>query len=153
MYFNLGPEIIKEDCEFDYYFNKTNIKPTILDSGHQIILVNWPSYKKVMCSYNNKILISMSSHPYVLLNRSILCNCDLEAERNFLLESLAVCGNSEIDLVIYFTVNVAFVNFFDNLTKSLGVPILRNWTTQEQVLVISSKLFEINASLLNAPKC
>ena len=51
-----------------------------------------------MYSYNNNILISIPSHPYVLLNRSILCNCDVEAERNFLLESLAACGNSETDL-------------------------------------------------------
>ena len=105
-----------------------------------------------MCSYNNNILISLPSHPYVLLNRSILCNCEVETERNFLLESQAAYGNSETDLVMYFTVNVAFANFFDNLTRSLGVPILRNWTTHEQILAISLEQFEINASLLNAPK-
>ena len=38
IYFDLGPEIIKENCEFDLYFNKTNIKPTELKSRHQIIL-------------------------------------------------------------------------------------------------------------------
>ena len=38
IYFNLGPEIIKENCEFDYYFNKTNVKSTVLDDRHQIIL-------------------------------------------------------------------------------------------------------------------
>ena len=40
IYFDLGPEIIKENCEFNYYFNKTIIKPTVLDSRHQIILAN-----------------------------------------------------------------------------------------------------------------
>ena len=83
----------------------------------------------------------MLSHPYVLLNRSILCNCDIEAESNFLLESLAACDNSETDLVMYFTVNLAFVNYFDDMIESLGVPILRNWTTQEQILPISVKSF------------
>ena len=29
------------------------------------------------------------------MNRSILCNCDVEGESNFLLELLAVCENSE----------------------------------------------------------
>ena len=43
IYFNFGPEIIKENCEFDFHFNKTDVKPTVLDSGHQIILANWPS--------------------------------------------------------------------------------------------------------------
>ena len=105
-----------------------------------------------MCSYNNNILICIPSHPYVLLNRSILFNCGVEAERNFLLESLAACDSSETDLVMNFTVNLAFVNYFDNLTGSLGVPIFRNWTTQEQITVILLEPFEINACLLNAPK-
>ena len=132
IYFNLGPEIIRENCEFYFHFNKSDVKPTVLDGEHQIILANWPSYKKIMCSYNNNILVSIPSHPYVLMNRSILCNCDIEAECNFLLESLAACDNTKTrtDLVVYFTVNLAFVNYFDNVIKSLGVPILRNWTTQ-----------------------
>ena len=136
IYFNLGLEIIKENCEFDFYFNKTNIKPTVLDGGHQIILANWPSYKYLMCLHLNNIPIKIPSHPYVLLNRSVLCNCDVEAESNFLLESLAVCENSETDLVMYFTVNLAFVDYFDNLVESLDVPILKMWTTQEQILPI-----------------
>ena len=86
------------------------------------------------------------------MNRSILCNCDVEAERKFLLELLAACENSETDLVMYFTINLAFVNFFDNLTGSLGDPILRNWTTQEEILAISLQPIEIISSLLNAPK-
>ena len=97
IYFNLGSAIIREICEFDFFFNKTNIKPTVLDGGHQIILANWPSYKKIMCSYTNNILICIPSLPYVLLNRSILCNCNKEAESNFLLEMLAACNNSETD--------------------------------------------------------
>ena len=82
----------------------------------------------------------------------MLCNCDVEAETNFLLELLAACGDSETDLVMHFTVNIAIVNYFDNLTGTLHVPILRNWTTQEQILTISLEPFEINAGLLNAPK-
>ena len=43
------------------------------------------------------------------MNRSILCNCDVEAESNFLLESLAVCKGpkSKSDLEMYFTINLA----------------------------------------------
>ena len=53
---------------------------------------------------------------------------------------------------MYFTVNLAFVNYFDNVINSLGVPVLRNWTTQGQILPLSVESFEINVSLLNAPK-
>ena len=94
IYFNLGLEITKENCEFEFHYNKTDVKPTVLDSGYQIILANWPSYKKIMCSHNNNILISIPSHPYVLMNRSILCSSDVEAESNFLLKLLAACENS-----------------------------------------------------------
>ena len=78
----------------------------------------------------------------------------MEAERNFLLESLAACENSETktDLEMYFTVNLAFVNYFDKALDELGIPILRNWTTKEQVLPFSIETFEINPNLMNAPK-
>ena len=154
LYFYLGSEIIKENCEFDFHFNKTDVKPTVLDGGYQIILANWPSYKKIMCTYNNNISTSIPSHSYVLLNRINLCNCDIEAEGNFLLKLLAACDNSETktDLVMYFTVYLSFVNYFANILESLGVPVLRNWITQEQTFPISVELFEINASLLNTPK-
>ena len=88
------------------------------------------------------------------MNRSILCNCDVEAESNFLLESLAACENSETKtgLEMYFTLHLAFVNYFDKAIEELGIPILRNWDTQEQVLSFSVETFEINPNLLNAPK-
>ena len=73
-YLSLDPQITKENCEFKFYFNKTDVKPTVFDSRPQIILANWPSYKKIMHAHNNNIPINIPSHPYVLLNRSILCN-------------------------------------------------------------------------------
>ena len=91
VYFNLNHER-KQNCNFDYHFNKTDITPSILDGGQNIILANWPSYKRLMCTYNNNIPVNIPSHPYVLLDRNILCNCDIEAEANFLLESLLACG-------------------------------------------------------------
>ena len=105
VYFNLGSKIIKENCEFNFYFNNTDVKPAVLDGGYQIILTNWSSYKRIICAHNNNIPIDMPSHPYALLIRRILCNCDIEAESNFLLKSLATC--SENNLEMYFTVNLA----------------------------------------------
>ena len=98
------------------------MKPAMLDGGHQIILANWPSYREIMCVHNNNIPINIPSHLYVLMNRSILCNCDLEAESNFLLESLAACENPETkaELVMYFTVKLAFVNYFEGAIEDLN---------------------------------
>ena len=94
IYFNIEHEI-KQNCEFEFYFNKTDITPSVLDGGHQIILVTWPSYKRIICTHNNNIPVNIPSHPYVLLDRNILCNCNIEAKSNFLLESLAACGEHE----------------------------------------------------------
>ena len=139
IYFNLESEVIRANFEFQYYYNKTDIKPTMLDGGFQIILANWPYYRKIMCSHNNNISVNIPGHPYILMNRSILCNCDIEAESNFLLESLAACEgpDAKIDLEIHFTVNLAFMNYFDDILENLGKQILLNWTTQEQILPIS----------------
>ena len=107
-----------------------------------------------MCSHNNNIPISIPGHPYVLVNQSILCKCDIQAESNFLLESLAACEGPETktDLEIHFTINLAFVNYFNDMIEELGIPISQNWTTQEQILPLSLETFEINPNLQNAPK-
>ena len=154
IYFNLESDVIRANCEFQYYYNKTNIKPTVLDGGFQIILANWPNYRKIMCSHNNNIPVNIPGHPYVLMNRSILCNCDIEAESNFLLESLAACErpDAKTDLEMHFTVNLAFMNYFDDVLENLGKQISLNWITQEQILPTSLETFEISPNLINAPK-
>ena len=137
VYFNLEHEI-KQSYEFNYRFNKTNVTPSVLDGGNQIILANWPSYKRIIYTCNNNILVTIPIHPYVLLDRNILRNCDIEAENKFLLESLASCGEQEKpDLEMYFMVNLAFVNCLDHLNETINIPIERNWTLQVQVLSIS----------------
>ena len=107
-----------------------------------------------MCLCNNNIPINIPGHPYILMNHSILCNCDIEAESNFLLESLAACEGSKTktDLEMHFTINLAFVNYFDDMIEELGIPVSQIWTTKEQILPLSLETFEINPNLLNAPK-
>ena len=61
IYFNLKPEVIKENCEFDVYFNKPNVQPSVLDGGYQIILAR---YKRIICTHNNNIPKDVPSHPY-----------------------------------------------------------------------------------------
>ena len=105
-----------------------------------------------MCNVNNGIPVKIPSYPYVLVNRSVLCNCGIEAENNFLLESLAAHHNAESKLVKYFMVNRAFVKYLYNLPESVKFPILLNRTAQEQTLPISLQSFELNSDLLKAPK-
>ena len=70
------------------------------------------------------------------------------------MESLAACEGpvTKTDLEIHFTVNLAFVNYFDDMVNELGKQISLNWTTQEKILSISLETFEISPNLINAPK-
>ena len=109
IYFDLDKNIIKQNCDFKFYYNKTDITPAVLDGGNEIILANWPNDKHIICTINNDLPIEILSHPYTFVNRSVLCNCGIEAENNFLLESLATCHDTSTNLVTYFMANTAFI--------------------------------------------
>ena len=51
IYFNLDTEIIKWKCDFIFYYNKSDMTPTVLDSGNEIILANWPNDKTYYMYY------------------------------------------------------------------------------------------------------
>ena len=96
----------------------------------------------------------MPSHPYVLLNRTILCNCIIEAENYFLLGSIAVCDpdSTDVDLEMYFMANTAFLNYFEGLIDTLVVPFLHNVTMQEHISPISLESDDFDKELLAAPE-
>ena len=69
------------------------------------------------------------------------------------MESLAACREHEKpDLEMQFTVNLAFVDYLDQLNEMIDTPIIRNWINQKQIIPISLESFEINSSPLQAPK-
>ena len=84
-----------------------------------------------------------------------MCNCGIEGENHFLFESLTACHDSNPKLVMYFTVNAAFVNYLDqftNMTESLRIPIIGNKTTFEQTLPISLNISTFDTDLLTPPR-
>ena len=143
----------EHNCDFLFYFNKSDITPTVLDGGNEIILANWPSGKHIICSITNDILIEISSHPYVLVNRSVLCNFRIEAENKYLLESLAACHDSNSKLIMYFTVNNACTNYLNkfNLTEELEILLFTNKFTSEITLPVFLNKSKFNKSLLSVP--
>ena len=151
IYFNLNSETIKENCRFKFYHNKTDITPTVLDVGNEIHLANWPNDKHIICNINNDIPIKIPSHPYVLVKGSVWCNCGIEAENHFLLESLAACHGINSKLIMYFIGNKAFINYLDqfpNLTECLEFLIIKKKTTFEQILHISLNMSKFDSTLL-----
>ena len=153
IYFDLNKGIIKRNCDIIFYYNKSDITPTVLDGGNEIILVNWPNDKHIICTINSDIPVEAPSHPYVLVNRNILCNCSIETENNFLLESLATCYNTNTKLIMYFTMNTAFTNYVDqfHLMEELEMPILTNKTTLEFTLPVFLNKSTFDDTLLSVP--
>ena len=152
IYFILTKDIIRNNCDFDFHFNNTEITPTVLDGGDEIILANWPNDKHLICNINNDIPVKIPSHPYVLINRSILCNCRIEAGNHHLLESITSCNKRITKLTMYFTINLAFTNYLDmfpNLTDTLT--LIRDKTHFKQPLPIHINIPCYDSSLNNRP--
>ena len=149
--YTLTTDIIKNNCNFDFYFSKTDVTPTVLDGGDEIVLANWPNDKHIICNVNNDISVKISNHPYILVNRSVLCNCRIEADNHYLLESLATCNNKAHDLVMYFTINMAFTNYLDMLPNLTIPSVIRDRTTYEQPLPINLTFPVFDSSLKGVP--
>ena len=123
-----------------------------MDGGDEIILANWPNDKHNICNTNNDIPVKIPSHPYVLVNRSILCNCGIEADNHHLIESIAACNRKITKLSMYFTINLAFTNYLDilpNLAESLT--LITDRTHYEQPLPIHLNIPHYHNSLTNRP--
>ena len=154
IYFDSNAEIIMKNCDFQYFYNKTDVKPDILDGGNEMILANWPKSKYVICKENHDYPIKIPRHPYILLKRLVLCNCDIHAEEHSLLESIATCPGKQSNMTIYYTVNTAFMPYLDTFKEELELSRLeinQNWTTQKQVLPISLQATLFDSKLLKAP--
>ena len=127
IYFNLTIGITKNNCNFYFYFNNTDITPIVLDGRDEIVLANWPNDKHIIYNINNDIPVKIPSHPYVLVNRSILCNCGIESNNHHLLESVVSCDRKAKQLIMYFTINIVFTNYLDrwyeqSLPVHLNIP-------------------------------
>ena len=73
IFYNLTSSVVYSVCEFDYYYN-TTVTPSVLDGGSHILLANMLSPKRLVCSHDFHMAHPVPSFPYVLVNRSLLCN-------------------------------------------------------------------------------
>ena len=87
-----------------------------------------------------------------MVNRSILCNCRIEADNHHLQESITSCDKKITQLIMYFTINLAFTNYLDmfpNMTDSLN--LIRDRTQYEQPLPIYLNIPQYDNALNNRP--
>ena len=90
---------------------------------------------------------------HIFGKQKCLCNCGIEADNHYLLESLAASDLKNSKLTMYFTINLAFANYLDmfpNLTESLQVPLIKNKTTYEQIIPLNLSVSSFDKTLLHA---
>ena len=124
-----------------------------MDGGNELILANWPNNKHIIWNSHNDIPVKIPSLPYVLVNRSVLCNCGIEADNYYLLESLAAWDNRDSKLTMYFTINMAFANYlemFPNIAEAWQPLLIMNRTTYEQILPVNLNISGFDKTLLHA---
>ena len=151
IFYKLDSKVIKENCNFKYFYNETVI-PSVLDRGSQIVLASIINKKKLSCSDNFHLAKPLHEFSYALVNRSILCKCRIEGDLTYVLQSIGSCSEPTKPLTLYFTANLAFIQFMHeilNLTGNLnGTP-----TTTPQLLNISLGRFsdKYGRSIPNQP--
>ena len=114
IYYNLSKEVINEYCTFRYFYN-TTVMPSVLDGGPQILLANILTPKRLICTYAYDMAHPVPSHDYVLVNRSMLCNCHMESGLTYLLKSIAFCETASADYTMSFALNLAFLHMIQDL--------------------------------------
>ena len=50
--------------------------------------------------------------PYIIIKRTQLCLCSISAGPYYLQENILSCEDENVDLHVYYTVNMAVVNYF-----------------------------------------
>ena len=134
IFYNLTADVVYSVCQFDYFYN-TTVTPSILDGGSNILLANMLSPKRLIWMEDSPMAQPLPSHPHVLVNRSILCNCHLQTGLNYLLKSLSSC-DSGAPFTMYFTVNSAFHHFMSEFGLSDSLSPTGQLLTQEYIFDI-----------------
>ena len=114
IYYNLSKEVINEYCSFRYFYN-TTVMPSVLDGGPQILLANILTPKRLICTHASDAAHPVLSHDYVLVNRSMLCNCHMESVLTYLLKSIAFCEAASADYTMSFALNLDFLHMIQDL--------------------------------------
>ena len=114
IYYNLSKEVINDYCTFKYFYN-TTVMPSVLDGGPQMLLANLLTPKRLICTYASDMARPVPSHDYVLVSRSMLCNCHMESGLTYLLKSIAFCEDASTEYTMSFALNLAFLHLIQEL--------------------------------------
>ena len=111
IYWNESAGLINEKCNFEYYHELTP-EPRVLDAGDYLLLAGLPIPWTFFCTKERQILNPIEGSPYIIIKRTQLCLCSISAGPYYLQENVLSCEDKNVDLHMYYTVNMAVVNHF-----------------------------------------
>ena len=80
----------------------------MLDGGSQIVLANMLAEIRLICTYDQGLAKPLTTSPYHLVDRKILCHCHIQSGLTYVLKNVGSC-NSTLQPKISYTVNLAFL--------------------------------------------
>ena len=135
IFYYLGPEEVVHKCQFEYIYN-TTMPPTVLDGGRLLLLANFHGPRSLKCNSKNGGLPKPApEHVYAVVDRSILCDCQLDLEHHAtILRQLSSCtDNHTAHFQVEFVVNLGFYQLLRNRRPKLVENIRPNAKGQTQI--------------------
>ena len=120
MFFDLSSEQILENCEFDL-LHERSIVPSILDGGKNVVLANMQQGKQLICNSGYSLALPLPQEEYVMINRSTLCYCSIDADLAYVVQTLGACDLPPGSLTVYHTINLAVYTMFKNRLSDLYI--------------------------------
>ena len=141
IFFNQNTQQILDHCEIRFFYN-TTVPPVVLDGGSQILLANIPKNGKMNCQGRLGLPEPLPAQVYTLVDRKILCNCDLEMDMTYLLRDLNSCGDNRTLIRTKFSVNLGAYFAFKTHIPDKIKGIAPNLTIRTQTFPISLQPLE-----------
>ena len=137
IFYELHPQQVIKNCRFDYMYNAT-VPPVILDGGRDNISINGGLAKPA------------PEHINAVVNREILCDCQLDLEQSSVLRQLSSCNEDRSSkLVMQFHINIAFWELLRKRSPQIAELVQPQFTDHRQTFDV--RLFEGKQKRLDQP--
>ena len=84
----------------------------MLDAGDYLLLARLPIPWTFFFTKERQIPNPSEGSPYIIIKRTQLCLCPISAGPYYLQENILSCEDENVDLHMYYTVNMVVVNYF-----------------------------------------
>ena len=111
IFWNKSAGSINEKCNFEYN-HKLTPEPRVLDAGDYLLLAGLPVPGTFFCTIERQIPYPTEGSLYIFIKRTQLCLCSISAGPYYLQENILSCEDVNVDLHLYYTVNMKVVNYF-----------------------------------------